>query len=224
MPRSRIRASSGRRAGRCRRARPANAARPAGRPAAREQRAAKQGEQRAPQRGAGQHDPDLVRDRDSRVAEDLVDERRGLAHVTQRDGDVLRCRAAVDQPPHALGDQLELGARAAALEQLDRRAGVGAPRLRPRTGRARARAAPRGPVASSARRSAGARRAACPGSRTARARFAGGRRTRRAARMAARRRRARRRCRRASAPRRAGRRSGRRSRRGRPAWFPRPAV
>ena len=92
------------------------------------QRAAQQGDDAAPERGVPGDDRALQREGDLERAEDLREQRGVLARLAHDDRDVLGREALLgDQPRDVGGDQLELGALAAALEQQQRIAGVGAP-------------------------------------------------------------------------------------------------
>ena len=90
--------------------------------------ASQQPDQRAARAGVGQRPPHRHRDRDAGGAEDLGCEPRGAARVSHHDGDLLGIPPLAQQRRDARGDQLELGTLAAALEQLDGRAGGDASR------------------------------------------------------------------------------------------------
>ena len=96
--------------------------------AARGQGAAQQGDEAAAERGVAGRDRALEREGDPELAEDLRQQGGVLARLAHDDRHVLGREAALaDQARDVRGDELELGALAAALEQQQRVAGIGAP-------------------------------------------------------------------------------------------------
>ena len=92
------------------------------------QRAAQQGDDPAPERGVPGDDRALQRVGDLERPEDLRQQRGVLARLAQDDRDVLGREALLgDQARDVRGDQLELGALAAALQQQQGVARIGRP-------------------------------------------------------------------------------------------------
>ncbi|CAB4882700.1 unannotated protein [freshwater metagenome] len=77
-------------------------------------------DQRSSQRGVTERHATLERDRHAGLGEDPFDQRSGRLRIGQRHRDVLGSDAAGDRFARSLGQQLKLGALAAAIEQGDR--------------------------------------------------------------------------------------------------------
>ncbi|HWI09375.1 MAG TPA: hypothetical protein VNT54_17890 [Solirubrobacteraceae bacterium] len=89
------------------------------------QRAAREADEAAAERGVPERHAAVQREAQAETAEHLAEQRIVIARSTQHDRDLLRCHALLADQPRRLGrHQLELRALAAALQQRDRRARI----------------------------------------------------------------------------------------------------
>ncbi len=82
-----------------------------------QQRAARQRQHAAAERGVTELGLVAHRDGDAERAEDRLDQWRVLARAADHDGDLVRCCPLVDQPLDVRTDELDLSPRAATAQQ-----------------------------------------------------------------------------------------------------------